>query len=452
MKHVAIIGNGVAGITAARHIRRMTDHRITVISAESDHFYSRTALMYIYMGHMAYENTKPYEDWFWEKNRIDLVRGYVEAIDTAGRLLALADGRRIGYDMLLVATGSEPNMAGWPGEDLQGVQGLYGLQDLEAMERNTAGIRRGVVVGGGLIGVEVAEMLHSRHIPVAFLVREETYMSRILPREEGEMVNRHLREHGIDLRTGTELREILPDENKRVRAVVTTAGEEIPCEFVALTIGVRPNISLLEGSDIEVNRGVLVNDCFETNIPGVYAAGDCAEFRDPGPGRAAVEQLWYTGRRHGEAAALNICGIRTPYDRGVWFNSARFFDIEYQTYGDVLPVPAGGEGTLYWEHPEGRRCIRINYRTGDRRVTGFNLFGIRYRHAVCASWIAEGRTLEYVLENLGAANFDPEFFPQFEREVVELYNRNHGNGAAVLKRRRGLFQHIFSRGGHRERT
>ena len=121
MRHIAIIGNGISGITAARHIRKRSDDRITVISGESDHFYSRTALMYIYMGHMRYAHTKPYEDHFWAKNRIDLVRGWVERVETTSRELVLSDGRRITWDVLLVASGSRSNFFGWPGQGLHGV-------------------------------------------------------------------------------------------------------------------------------------------------------------------------------------------------------------------------------------------------------------------------------------------------------------------------------------------
>jgi NAD(P)H-nitrite reductase large subunit len=420
MEHIVIVGNGVAGITAARHIRKMSERKITVISAESDHFYSRTALMYIYMGHMTYGNTKPYEDWFWEKNRIELVRGYVEMVDTEAKTLMLAGGERIRYDKLIIATGSKPNRFGWPGEDLDGVQGFYSLQDLEMMERSTKGIGRGVIVGGGLIGIEVAEMLRSRRIPVTFLVREQNYWDNVLPVEEAMMINRHVRKHGVDLRIETELAEILPDENGRVRAVVTSQREEIPCGFVALTAGVSPNIDLARRSGIETARGVLVNEYFETSVPDIHAAGDCAEFRSPRPGDPAIEQLWYTGRMQGESLARIICGERRPYDRGIWFNSAKFFDIEYQTYGRVGNLLADDEATLYWEHPGGSRSIRINYARDDRRVLGFNLMGIRYRQVVCERWIRERRTIEHVLENLGAANFDPEFFPRFEAEIRKL--------------------------------
>ena len=169
MKHLVILGNGIAGVTTARNVRKRSDMKITIISAESDHFYSRTALMYIFMGHMTYENTKPYEDWFWGKNNIELVRGFVNKIDTDNRELSLDEGRKISYDILVVATGSKSNKFGWPGQDLPGVQGLYSLQDLEHLEDNSREISRAVLVGGGLIGVELAEMLTSRGIPVTDL-------------------------------------------------------------------------------------------------------------------------------------------------------------------------------------------------------------------------------------------------------------------------------------------
>ena len=116
MEHIVIIGNGISGITAARHIRKRSDHQITVISAETEHFFSRTALMYIYMGHMKFEHTKPYEDGFWKKNRIDLVKAYVENIDYTVKKLKLDNGNELGYDRLILAVGSKPNKFGWSSE------------------------------------------------------------------------------------------------------------------------------------------------------------------------------------------------------------------------------------------------------------------------------------------------------------------------------------------------
>ncbi len=126
MNHVCIIGNGIAGVTAARHIRKLRSARdceITIISTETDHFFSRTALMYIYMGHMTYEHTKPYEDGFWPKNDINLLRDYVTRVDTEQQKLHLQAGGDLSYDVLLLATGSSGNRAGWPGENLKGSAG-----------------------------------------------------------------------------------------------------------------------------------------------------------------------------------------------------------------------------------------------------------------------------------------------------------------------------------------
>ncbi|MGY8913709.1 MAG: NAD(P)/FAD-dependent oxidoreductase, partial [Flavobacteriales bacterium] len=251
MEHIVIIGNGIAGITAARHIRKLSDKKITIVSTETDHFFARTALMYVYMGHMQFEHIKPYEDFFWNKNRINLVNGYVTKVDHKSNQIELANSESIKYDKLIIATGSKPNKFGWPGQDLKGVQGLYSKQDLDTLElhaRNKDVCSRAIIVGGGLIGIELAEMLRSRKIPVTFLVREDSFWSGVLPKGESEMINEHILEHHIDLRLGTNLKEILSDENGHAKAIVTDKGETIECNLVGLTAGVTPNIDFLEDS------------------------------------------------------------------------------------------------------------------------------------------------------------------------------------------------------------
>lgn len=442
-QHLVIIGNGITGITTARHVRKLSDSSITVISNETDHFYSRTALMYIYMGHMGYEQTKPYENWFWQKNRIDLVRGAVTKIDTDQKELRLEDGRSIHYDRLVITTGSKSNKFGWPGQDLPGVQGLYSYQDLELLENNTKDCSHAVIVGGGLIGIELAEMILSRNIPLTILVRENYYWDNILPMEEARLIGNHVLEHGVDLMLNTNLKEMLAGKEGRVRAIVTQNGIEIPCDFVGLTPGVHPNIDLVKDTKVETNRGVLVNDYLETNIKDVYAAGDCAEIKVGGDSRNLVEQLWYTGRLQGLALAKTICGDRTQYDRGIWFNSAKFFDIEYQTYGFVSNVPVEGEETFYWEHPDKRQCVRFVYKSFSNELIGMNFFGIRMRQEVCQRWIKERRTIEFALENLREANFDPEFFQHYEQDILDDYNLKFGK-QIQLKQKEGFFSRIFA--------
>ncbi|MDX1331829.1 MAG: FAD/NAD(P)-binding oxidoreductase [Robiginitalea sp.] len=432
--HIVIIGNGISGITAARHIRKQTDHRITVISAESDYFFSRTALMYIYMGHMTFEHTKPYEDHFWAKNRIGLKRGYVKGVLPEKKTLLLDSGDSLSYDKLIIATGSQPNKFGWPGQELEGVQGLYSLQDLQALEENAPDNRRcsrAVIVGGGLIGIELAEMLRSREIPVTFLVRESSFWNGVLPPGESRMINEHIREHHVDLRLGTNLMEILPDDQGRARAVVTDQGETIECQLVGLTAGVRPNIGFLRGSGIETDKGVLVDRYLGTNLPDVYAIGDCAQQRTPLGNRRAVEAVWYTGRMMGETVARTVCGNPTPYNPGHWFNSAKFFDIEYQTYGWVSSELHKDETEMqfHWRHPSEKICLTLAYEREGGTFLGINTFGIRMRHAVLDRWLSEKLPVEEVVSRLGEANFDPEFYARHETMVEQKFQTQMNNAS-----------------------
>lgn len=429
MQHIVIIGNGIAGVTAARHIRKFSDHKITLISAETKHFFSRTALMYVYMGHMEWKHIKPYEDWFWDKNRIELKQGYVKAVDSENKQLHFADESQLKYDKLIIASGSKPNKFGWPGQDLKGVSGMYSKQDLDTIEKyapNNKICKRGVIVGGGLIGIELAEMLSTRNIPVTMLVREDSFWNGVLPKGESEMLNEHIRDHHIDLRLGVNLESINPDKNGKAKSVtVKETGEEINCDFVGLTAGVSPSIDFLKSSALDLNRGVLVNRYLETNIEDIYAIGDCAEQREPIGNRPPIEAVWYTGRMMGEAVAQTLCGRRTAYNPSHWFNSAKFFDIEYQTYGWVHSekrLPAY-EAHFHWRHPEKYICISIAYHKETQKFLGINTFGIRMRHEVFDRWLTEERDLDYVMSNLKQANFDPEFFKRYENEILESYNK-----------------------------
>lgn len=425
MKHIAIIGNGISGVTAARHIRKRSDHKITLISGETEHFFSRTALMYVYMGHMKYENVKPYEDSFWKKNRIDLRFGFVSRVDAENKQLQFKEGDSLQYDELIIACGSKPNKFGWKGQDLKGAQGLYSWQDLESMEENTANAKHAVIVGGGLIGVEMAEMLLTRGIGVTFLVREGRFWGNVLPKEEGELISRHIRSHHVDLRFQSELEEILSDESGKVRGIITKSGEEIECQFVGLTAGVSPNIDFLKESKIDVKRGILVNEFLETNQPNVYAIGDCAEFHQHPTGRRNIEQVWYTGKMMGETVAQTICENKTAYQPGIWFNSAKFFDIEYQTYGWVWAEPKENEAVFYWEHPNGKICLKLIYDKNDRSFLAANTFGIRLRHVVMDQWIKEMVSIEYVIANLNQANFDPEFYDNYFSAIQKNFNQEN---------------------------
>jgi NAD(P)H-nitrite reductase large subunit len=413
MEHIVIIGNGIAGITAARHIRKFSDKRITVISAETDYFWSRTALMYVYMGHMKFKNTQPYENWFWEKNNIELKRAYVKHVHPETHQLTFADGSQMHYDKLVLATGSIPNKFGWPGQDLHGVQGMVTKQDIDLLELNAPDnqtCKRAVLIGGGLIGVELAEMLHTRKIPVTFLVREKGFWSGVLPMEDARMISDHIISHHIDLRHEEELDEIIGNENGHVKAVKTKKGEIIECDLVGLCAGVRPQIAFLAGSTIETDKGILVDRYLQTNHEDIYAIGDCAQQREPIGERKAVEAVWYTGRMMGETLAQTLCGNPMEWSPGHWFNSAKFMDIEYQTYGWVWNKPKDGHKHYHWQDKKNERAITMEYDVASRRFIGINTFGIRMKHEVFDRWLTEDRSIDHVVKNLQKSCFNPEFF------------------------------------------
>jgi NAD(P)H-nitrite reductase large subunit len=448
MEHIVIIGNGISGVTAARHIRKNSDKKITIVSSESKYFFSRTALMYVYMGHMKFEHTQPYENWFWKKNNIELKQGFVSAIHSDKKQLTFKNGEFLSFDKLIIATGSKPNKFGWPGQNLEGVMGMYHKQDLEKLEKyapdNTA-CNRAVIVGGGLIGIELAEMLRSRKIPVTFLVREASFWNGVLPTQESEMINEHIKEHHIDLRLSTNLKEIKKDENGRVKSVIIEeTGEEIACNIVGLTAGVTPNIEFLKESGIEVGRGVKVNRFLETNVKDIYAIGDCAEQHEAIGQRRNIEAVWYTGRMMGETLAQTICGIKTEYKPGHWFNSAKFLDIEYQTYGWVFSERGKQENEVYfqWQHPTDQKCITISFDKNTHQFLGINTFGIRMRHEVFDKWLTEQKSIEYILEYLADANFDPEFYKLHEPEIVAKFNQENNTN---IQQKKKSWKRIFSK-------
>lgn len=416
-----IIGNGISGTTLARHVRKGSSRPIVLVSDESPYFFSRTALMYVYMGHMKWEHTQPYEKSFWDKNNITLVSGRVIRLDADRKTVTLASGQELSYGDLVWALGSIPNTFGWPGEDAGRVQGLYHKQDLEQLEAWTPGIEKAVIVGGGLIGIELVEMLHSRGKQITFLVRESSFWNTILPAAESECINQQIRDHGIDLRLATELQSIETDAQGTAQAVITHTQERIPCQYVGLTAGVRPHIDFLRESALDCGRGIRVNRYLETNLPHVYALGDCAEQTNPLPGRQAIEAVWYTGRMMGETLAQTLLGRRTAYQPGPWFNSAKFFDIEYQTYGQVSAQPYENEQHWLWQHPSKPLMLRWAYNPKDQKLIGMNALGIRLRHEVIHHWLLEGISLKESVKSFSRAHFDPEFTTNYQAAIAAAF-------------------------------
>jgi NAD(P)H-nitrite reductase large subunit len=406
--HLVILGNGAAGATAARFARvAAPEARITVVSDEARHPFSRPALMYAYTGQLTLDQMRLYAEDFWPRNGIDLVEGRAAELDTAGRRVALAGSGELDYDRLLIATGSLTAAPGWADAGLAGVQGFVRLQDLDRMERDAAGVSRAVVVGGGLIGVELAEMLRVRGTPVTMIVREETFCAHLLAPEEGRLVEAEIRRHGVDLQLASDVTALAPDPSGRVAAVETTDGA-IAAQWVGVATGVTPDVALAKAAGLDTSRGILVDRRLRTSAPDVFAAGDCAELRDPPAGRAAIEALWYVAREQGGVAGRNMAGGEIEYAPGVFYNSAKFFDLEWQQYGRIDPAGSPEDDTAYWEDPRGRKALRIQHERGTGAVVGVSAVGIRLRQETCSRWIEEAFPVDRAIERVREMVFDEE--------------------------------------------
>jgi NADPH-dependent 2,4-dienoyl-CoA reductase/sulfur reductase-like enzyme len=420
--HYVILGNGVAGMEAALALRaRDAEARITLVSAEHDHFFSRPALMYVFAGQTSLRDTEPYDRGLYERMRFERRSGRVASLDAADHALVLDDGSRHAYERLLLAVGSKARPAAWPGAEGPGVHYFVTLRDLEALDREAKKGMRAAVLGGGLIGVEVAEVLHDRGLHVSFVIREGWYFPVALDRDEASLVAEHVRAHGLDVRLGASVDAVRREDGGRVRGVVLAGGEEIAADLVVSTIGVVPNTGFLVGSAVTLAKSgaIETDEALRTSAPDVWAAGDCANVTWS-DGSRRPEQLWYTARDQGRLAARSMLGDEIAYRRGTWYNSAKFFDLEYTTAGHV-PVSMDPDGnpvvppahlkTWFQRVPRRLESQRIVVE-GDR-VVGFNMLGSRWNHEPLLDWIHERRPLEWVLKHLPEAQFDEELSPRF---------------------------------------
>lgn len=408
MKYV-VIGNGVAGINACLEIRnRDEDSDITVVSKETPYFFSRTALMYIGMGDMRLQDTEPFERGEYKKLGIDLIQEKAERIDTGGKKVTLADDSELAYDKLLLATGAVPATYGWPGLDLDGVCYLISFQHVQTLIEKLQYAKRGVIVGGGLVGIELAEVFVSRGIQVDYFMKDTHFWKPTLVEEEGRWVENIMESHGVTLHRETQLAEI-NGVNGRVTGVATDRGDTIPCDVVGIATGVQPDTDLASNSGIPCGRGVLTNSRLETHTSSVYAAGDCAEIESDGSTENFVKAVWYLSRDMGRTAGANMAGDTREYVPGYWYNSAKFFDREYTCAGKTGPLDEGEKAFYYQDKRHSARIIH----DGEKKVLGFSFIGSRWDHNMLISFIREKRTLSFFLDHYREALFETELTPLF---------------------------------------
>lgn len=410
--HFVIIGNGVAGTSAAFEIRsrhRSKKIRITLISDESDYFFSRTALMYAYMDRLSREDLEPFERKVYARQSIERIRDRVVNLDANEQTLQLMSGKTLSYDRLLIATGAKPRSLPFPGiQDVRdGIVNFVSIQDLDECERLTWSTEKAVVVGGGLIGIELVESLRHHKIDVTFLVREPYFWPMALAAEEGQLVSDHIRSHGVDLRHDEQIVQLKADTHGRIASVSTDQDNEFACQMLGICVGVQANINWLQDVNTppDMDRGLLVDRAFKTSLPNVFAAGDCTEIIISEQS-TLLETIWYSAKLHGEMAARSMMGDHVNYRPPIFYNSSKFFDVEFTTVGQVIDPPEGSRA-LFRKDPKKLITQRIVY--NEQQVIGFNMLGSRWDHTVLQRWIAQRRDIEFVRNHLHEAQFDFEF-------------------------------------------
>jgi NADPH-dependent 2,4-dienoyl-CoA reductase/sulfur reductase-like enzyme len=442
-----IVGNGVAGVSCALEIRkRDPDAQITIVGKETTHFFSRTALMYAFMDRLKRRDLEPYERDVYTTQKIELVNDEVVNMDSDHRTVSLKSGKNISYDCLVLATGAIPQLFPWQGLEHEaqkqtgasdvaaGLVHFVSMNDLDACEALVPSTQQAVVVGGGLIGIELVECLVHQGIKVSFLIREPFFWPISLCAEEAQIVKSEMARHGVNVICDDEIQKVSKNSVGRICSVETKKGLTIPCQMLGVCAGVKPNVKsfVQMQSGPKVRRGFLVDQRLETSVKGVFAAGDCAEILLPNaqgevnfesPGESFNELIWYSAKRQGEFVARSVFGDKATYAPPLFFNSSKFFEIEYTTVGNVQKESQHNP-SLFLTTKRGRyglqssrpATLRIVY--DSERVLGFNVLGARVDHTVFERWILERRSLDFCLINLKKAQFDGEFgrvpFEKFE--------------------------------------
>ncbi len=320
-QQVVIVGGGAAGFAAAEMLRRQHYKGSLVMLSEDDAPpVDRPNLSKDYLDGSAPEDWVPLRpDAYYAEQGIDLrLDSRVAAIDTRARELELADGSKVPYDRLLLATGAEPVRLTIPGMDLPHVHTLRSLADTRSIIAGAAKARSVVVMGASFIGLEVAASLRRRGLEVHVVAPDKRPMERVLGPAVGDFVRGLHESHGVVFH--------LEDSATAVDAhqVTLASGATIAADLVVVGVGVRPRLALAEKAGLTLDRGVVVDARLQTSVPGIYAAGDIARWPDPHSGEAMRVEHWVVAQRQGQTAALNMLGGQAKFDAVPFFWSQHY--------------------------------------------------------------------------------------------------------------------------------
>jgi len=369
MKHV-ILGAGPAGVIAAETIRKHAPgDEIVIVGDEPEVPYSRMAIPYLLMGKVGEAGTHlRHGADHYAGLRIELRRGRALEVDTGGRTVRLDDGHRLPYDRLLVATGSSPVMPPVPGIHTSGVHTCWTLADARAILALAQPGARVLQMGAGFIGCIIMEALASRGVQLSVVEMGDRMVPRMMGPAAGTMIRRWCEAKGVQVHTAARVEAIEAHAPLRVRL---STGAHLEADLVINATGVRPNIGFLESSGIRCLVGVLTDEHLQTNVAGVYAAGDCAEAFDKVSGSTIVSAIQPNAAEQARVAALNMVGQRAELRGVTQINVLDTLGLISASFGLWQGVP-GGE---HVELTDTDACRHLSLQFSGSRLVGCNAVG-----------------------------------------------------------------------------
>ncbi|MFN3415489.1 MAG: NAD(P)/FAD-dependent oxidoreductase [Caldimonas sp.] len=369
MKHV-ILGAGPAGVIAAETLRKQAPHdEIVLIGDEREPPYSRMAIPYLLTGQIGEPGTylRKTADHF-QRLDIQLRQQRAKRLDAASRRLTLDDDSVTGFDTLLIATGSSPVRPPIPGMNLPGVHACWTLNDARAIERLATKGARVLQMGAGFIGCIIMEALAMRGVQLTVVEMGDRMVPRMMGPTAGGMIKRWVESKGVTVFTGTRVEAIESGTPLKVRL---SNGQHLSVDLVISATGVKPNIGFLENSGVTCLQGVLTDEHMRTNVPGIYAAGDCAEALDLATGRTIVSAIQPNAADQAYVAAMNMAGKAAVLKGVTQINVLDTLGLVSTSFGDWQGVPGGDRVELtdetLWKH------LSLQF-DGDRLV-GCNSIG-----------------------------------------------------------------------------
>ncbi|MEA3309001.1 MAG: FAD-dependent oxidoreductase [Chloroflexota bacterium] len=402
MDSYLIVGNGIAGITAARSIAKSAPGaEVVVVGAEPYPYYQRPRLWELLSEELAPEALYFRSlEWYAQRGVQVQTGSKVSEILPAAHQIKLADGAELTYDRLLLATGGRAFVPPFAGVDKGGVLVLRSLADAVAIREYARHVSSVLVIGGGLLGLETARALLARGLEVTVLEFAPHLMPRQLDPEGGRVLQARLEALGLRILTGVVTEAIWGDE--RAAGVRLQDGRELAGELVLLSTGIRSRVELARQAGLEVNRGVVVNAELRTSAPDIYAAGDVAEFNSAVYGiiPAALEQAQIAAQNMVAAGSATYSGTTVA-------TSLKIVDVELTCLGEAL---AGGPELELIRHSDVEAGIYRRLALRDGKLVGAILLGDTSGERVLKRLIASGRDLTAYKEQLQAQNFELETY------------------------------------------